>query len=60
VDEQVFPKGVSDGMLLSKGATFTPEQQFMPYPYLGFSVTLDFLDIIRGGYASAVGGTPKN
>lgn len=38
-----FPAGYSDGILLPKGETFTPNREYMIQPYLGFTLSTEIL-----------------
>jgi hypothetical protein len=57
INEQVLRTGEVTGMLLRPGATYTPDTRYMLWPYVGFSATLDFLDVLRQGVARATTGS---
>jgi hypothetical protein len=53
VNEQILHANDSEGMYLPRGQTYTPDTQYMPWPYGGVSATLDFLDLIHTGVQRA-------
>jgi hypothetical protein len=62
VNEQVTQSGQSVGMYLPAGTSYSPSSQYMFWPYLGLSASLDFLDMLRTAWVSATtntSSTPK-